>query len=313
MMAMISTATDNFKGAILMVASMAAFAIEDGLIKAAAGHMPAGQVLAALGLGGWAAFTLLLWRNGQRFFTAHLRDPLLLARTAAEMLGTFGYVSAFTSMSLSVATALLQAMPLAVVVGASIFLREKIGPRRWSAVGVGMIGMILIIRPGTQAFDPYSLYAILGVVGLTARDLVTRRMRKDIPSAQLSAAAFLAVIPAGAFMLFRDGERLVMVSGLELALLFAALLCGLLGYITIVTATRIAEASAITSYRFTRLVFGLLVGVLAFQERPDAITLIGAGIIVSSGAYAMMREARLKRQQIRARLNSKANGPSSIP
>ena len=124
-----------------------------------------------------------------------LSRPILL-RSLAELVGTLGYVTAITLTPISTASAILQATPLLVTLGAAVLFGEMVGWRRWSAIFIGFFGVLLIIRPGTDGFDHLSLITLVGVLGLAGRDLATRGVPKDTSSMQLSFLAFLTLVPA---------------------------------------------------------------------------------------------------------------------
>ena len=219
---------------------------------------------------------------------------------ATELLtGTDDSITAIALTPLSSASAILQATPLVVTLGAALFLGEQVGWRRWSAILVGFAGVILIIRPGFDAFEPASLFAVMGVVGLALRDLATRTVPRSISSMQLSTYAFLTLVPAGIGMLAFTGDAPRVLNGLEWLLIAAALAFGVLSYYAIVAAMRMGDVAVITPFRYSRLVFALCFGVLFFGERPDMATLAGSALIVASGIYTFWREARLRRNAAR--------------
>lgn len=287
---------DNLRGAFLMVLAMLGFAIEDMLIKQMAGAMPVGQVIIALGLAGALIFGSLAKAYGDSLWSPDTRTPALLFRNAAEIFGTFGFVCAIALTPISTASAILQAVPLVVTMGAALFLQESVGWRRWVAIAVGMFGVLLIIRPGAESFDAKSLFAVMGVIGLATRDLATRRIDKATSSRVITFYAFLVSILTGILLLMFGitGDTLLIPSKTDGVRLIAAVVVGIAAYYTIVMATRIGEMSVVAPFRYSRLVFALIIGVVAFDERPDALTLIGAAIIVASGIYTLWREQRLR-------------------
>lgn len=287
---------DNLRGALLLVVAMAFFNGEDVFIKLLSDRMPTGQIMLAIGLGGFAIFLAVLARLGLPFWTPALRHPKVLLRTAGEMVGALGFVTALALIDISMATAILMAAPLATVMGAAIFLGEPVGWRRWTAVLLGFCGVMLIVKPGMVGFEPASLWAVLGVAGLVTRDIATRQIPPDVPSPQISAAAYLGATLAGVIMLVIFGDAPVMPHGREWLSLILAIGLGACGYAAIVSAMRIGEVSVIIPFRYTRLVFALIIGVLLFHERPDGLTLLGCAIIVGSGLYTVLREAQVKRR-----------------
>ncbi|MGC9418857.1 MAG: DMT family transporter [Rhodovulum sp.] len=289
---------DNLRGIALMVAAMAAFALEDMFVKTAAQSLPVGQILLTLGAGGAVAFALMALARGQRLWSRALLTRPVLLRNTGEVVGTLGFVYAIALTPLSSASAILQATPLMVTLGAAIFMGAEVGWRRWSAIAVGLCGVLLIIRPGLEGFQPASLFAVMAVFGLALRDLATRATPRSVGSLQLSAYGFAMVVPLGALLLFL-GPGPAPVDGAMALRLGAALVMGVAGYYAIVEAMRMGEVAVVTPFRYTRLLFALAIGVLAFGERPDAATLTGAGIIIASGLYTLWRERALSKARSR--------------
>ena len=291
--------TENFRGAILMVVSMVLFAFEDMFIKLLSAELPFAQVLGLIGLLGFLAFAAMLKLKGGRLFTHDLMRPIVLFRGLMEAVGSIGIVVALALTELSSTSAIMQALPLAIVLGAALFLGEPVGWRRWSAIIAGFLGVLLVIRPGLAGFQPVSLMALLAVLGLAARDIATRRVPAHIHSDQLAASAFFAILVASVLMGLVLGQDFVMPSPRQWLLFLACITVGVGGYALLVAATRLGEASALAPYRYARLVFALILAFLVFAERPDTLTLTGAAIIVASGCYMMWREAALRRRQLR--------------
>jgi drug/metabolite transporter (DMT)-like permease len=285
---------DNLRGASVMVLAMLGFALEDAVIKLLAGALPIGQIIALLGVGGALVFAILCRAKGQSLWDRSFLAPTILLRNLSEMIGTLGFVTAIALIPLSTASAILQASPLLVTLGAALFLGESVGWRRWAAILVGFVGVLLIIRPGTEGFNWLSLFAVQGVVGLAIRDLATRRVVAAVSSMQLSFMAFVAVILAGVLLLMVGGVAPVALSLSQSGLLLAAMLIGAISYFGITYAMRIGEISFVTPFRYSRMVFALIIGVTLFNESPSSLTLIGATIIILSGLYTLRREQTVK-------------------
>jgi drug/metabolite transporter (DMT)-like permease len=283
---------ENLRAIALMVLSMAGFAIEDMLIKYIALEMPTGQFLMLIGAGGALIFTLMAWRQGQAVLSADFLRPTIIIRNLGEVIGTLGFVTALVLTPLSSASAILQATPLAVTLGAALFLREAVGWRRWSAILIGFCGVVAVIRPGLEGFEPASLFAVLGVIGLATRDVATRATPATISSLVLSAHGFGMLVPAGAFLLWISGGA-VAPSVQGYGLLFAALIIGVSAYYALTLSMRLGDVAVVTPFRYVRLVFALFIGVTVFHEQPDAWTLGGAAIIILSGLYTFFRERQL--------------------
>lgn len=286
---------ENIRGSILMIVAMAGFALEDLFVKKLSGHLPLGQLLAVLGLGGAVIFGVLALARGGALVSRDLISGPVVLRNLSELVGTMCFVAAIALTPLAQASAILQATPLAVTLGAAVFLGEKVGWRRWSAILVGFVGVMIVIRPGTEGFSALSLLAVVAVIGLAARDLATRRVAKHVSSLALGAWGFASVIPAGLALVALGPGRFTPMSALDLAQIAVALVVGTAGYYALIAAMRIGEVAVITPFRYTRLIFALIIGLVVFAEPVDTATLVGGAVIVGSGLYTLWRQARARR------------------
>lgn len=287
--------TDNLRAASLMVASMGAFAFEDLFLKRAASTLPPGQVIAMMGAGGAGVFWFIAARLGQPILTRRALTGAAALRTLSEAAATMLYITALALIPLSVNSALLQASPLVVTLGAAVFLREKVGWRRWSAISVGFLGVLVILRPGTDGFQPAGLLTVACVVILAARDLSTRVMSNTIGTFQLTTWAYLALVPAGFALMALQGQPLQPINPDHWLDLAGALITGLFGYYAVTAAMRLGDVSVVAPFRYTRLVFALGLAVVFLGERPDIWMLSGAALIIGSGLYTFVREAKANR------------------
>ncbi|SFA76738.1 Permease of the drug/metabolite transporter (DMT) superfamily [Poseidonocella pacifica] len=288
---------ENLRGILFMTFAMAGFAVEDMFIKAASQGVPVGEILLLLGFGGGPVFALLAWRQGQRLLSPVLLQRPVVLRNLAEIIGTCGFVSAIALIPLTTASAIAQAMPLVVTMGAALIFGEQVGWRRWSAIGVGFLGVMVIIRPGLEGFDPLSLLAVLAVFGLAGRDLAARAVPRSVPNLQLAAYGFLMLIPTGVILLGISGPA-VWPSAFEWGCILGAIVFGAVSYYAITVATRLGDVSVITPFRYSRLIFALIIGTFVFGERPDSFTWIGMALIIGSGLYTILRERRLARRGV---------------
>lgn len=283
----------NLRGIALMATSMAFFAVEDMFLKYAAKGLPVGLVIFVAGAFGAPVFMAMARAQGARTLTRAALHPAVLARNFGEMFGTFAYITALAVVPLSTVSAVLQALPLAVTLGAALFMGETVGWRRWTAIAVGFTGVLVVIRPGFDGFHPEALWVLLTVVGLTIRDLATRAIPRDCSSAQVSAWGLMSVALLGVLMMAQGG--VAKPDTAEAAALFGAVVFGTAGYWLVVGATRTGEVAVVAPFRYTRLLFAMTIGWLAFGESPDAIMLVGAALIIGSGLYAFARERARKR------------------
>lgn len=287
--------TRNLPAIVLMVVAMGLFSLDDSFIKLAAAQINVGQVILLQSIIAALVFGVLTKLSGRPLWTpAYLARPIIV-RNAGEIFGVVCFVSALALMPLSTASAILQAQPLAVTLGAALFLREAVGWRRWTAVLVGFAGVLIIIRPGMEGFSPAALLAVGAVFGLAMRDLGTRRVAVEVSSLQLSTIASLIIIPPALVMMLAFGGWQPMTSRTMLFVLGAAT-SGIFAYYTITVSLRMGELSVIAPFRYTRLLFALIFGFVLFAERPDTPMLIGSALIIGTGIYALYRERVRARQ-----------------
>ena len=284
---------NNLRGITLMLMSMALFAVEDMFLKWAAGDLPVGMVIFVAGAFGAPVFALLARLEGKRVLVPAAMQRAVLLRNAGEMVATFAYINALAVVDLSTVSAVLQATPLAVTLGAALFLRAAVGWRRWSAIAVGFAGVLLVIRPGMEEFRPESLWVLISVAGLALRDLAARAIPDDCSTAQVSCWGLLSVALLGAVMMVPGGA--VMPDAVQVGVLFGALVFGTAGYWAVVAATRTGEVAVVAPFRYARLIFAMAIGIVVFGERPDALMLAGAALVIGSGLYAFARERARKR------------------
>ena len=278
--------TPHQRGSLFMVASMGGFALEDALIKHAASGVPVGQIMVFIGLFGLTAFCVQSWRAGVPALPRSLITKVMVVRSAFEMLGRVFYALAITHTPLTSASAILQATPLLVVLGAALMFGETVGARRWGLIGLGFLGVILIIRPSASDFTPLSLFAVAGMIGFAGRDLATRAAKPNLSNAQLGSAGFLILALSGGLVMGFSQNDVPDASALPAVL--AAAVFATLGYAALTTAMRTGDVAIVTPFRYTRLIFAMMLGVTLFGETPDAVTLLGAGLIVACG-IALMR------------------------
>ena len=286
--------SDNVKGALLMMGAMAGFTLNDTLIKLLSTDLPLNQILflrgifTSLGIAGLA----LVFRGFRGRFTA--KDRWLIAlRIVGEVGAAYFFLTALFNMPLANVTAILQSLPLAVTLAAAVFLREPVGWRRVLAIIAGFIGVMLIVRPGTEGFSLYSLYALIAVGFVTLRDLVTRQLSAEVPSLFVTLITSLSVMTS--FGLASLGTDWVAMDTRHWGLLLGASAFIIVGYTFSVMVMRVGEIGVIAPFRYTGLLWALMLGFVVFGDWPVPLTLLGAAIIVASGIFTLLREARVRR------------------
>lgn len=275
----------NRTGMVWMVASMAAFALEDAFIKATTKQLPVGQVLMLFGAGGTLLFACLSLRNGSSLLNAQVASKVMLLRAFCELTGRLFYVLAIALTPMSSATAILQATPLLVVLGATVFFGETVGWRRWCAILVGLIGVGIILRPAAGDFSALSLLAVVGTLGFAGRDLASRAAPASLSTWLLGFYGFMTVVVAGALFSWWDDKAWVWPTAAQLMSLAAAIGAGVFAYTALMKAMRTGSISAVTPFRYTRLVFGVALGIVMFSERMDGPMVLGCLVVIGSGLF----------------------------
>ena len=279
-----------------MMMSMACFAVEDTFIKLLSARLPATQILFSIGFGG-ALITLVL----AIVLNVNLADKILLnkhviSRTIADLFGALSFTSAMVLIPMSLLASILQATPLFVTLGAAILLGEKVGWRRWSAIFIGFLGVIIILQPGYGSFQLASLLGLAAVLCLALRDVITRDMATEIPTLTVTFYACLAMGSAG-FIAYPFFGPPIMPTTYEAIILICAAIIGLTGYFLLVLATRKGDVSVIAPFRYSRLLFSLGLASLILGEKLTLPILLGGLLVVSSGIYTFGRERRLVKIQ----------------
>nr|WP_281288835.1 DMT family transporter [Phaeobacter marinintestinus] len=279
----------NLIGSVWMVVAMAAFAVEDAFVKAAAGLLPIGQILIMFGVGGAFLFTCLAGVSKEPLLESDVLSRPMRIRAVFEVSGRLFYVMALALTPLSSATVILQATPIVVVAGAALVFGERVGWRRWCAIAIGLTGVVIIIRPGSDSFSALSILAVLGMFGFAGRDLASRAAPASLGTSVLGFYGFVSIVIAGVIYAVWSGEAFVSPDAGTLAFLVGAVLSGVLAYSALMKAMRTGDVSAVTPFRYSRLLFGIGFGVLVFNERLDSAMLIGSGLIVLSGLFILWR------------------------
>jgi S-adenosylmethionine uptake transporter len=276
-----------------MMASMACFVMNDTLFKVTDGAVPLFQLLFLRGILTTTLVIVLARRLGSLHFNIARRDwGLIGLRSAAEMGAAYFFVTALFNLPLANVTAILQVLPLTVTLGSALFFKEAVGWRRMTAILIGFIGMLLIVRPGSDGFNLYSIYALMAVLSVTVRDLATRRLSNDVPSMTVTLSASLTV------MIFSGVASLatpwVGISALNGLMIVGASVFILGGYYFSVRVMRVGDVSFIAPFRYTGLVWALILGWFVFGDWPTNLTLMGAGIVVATGLFTLYRERAVK-------------------
>ena len=277
-----------------MALSMLAFVLNDGLMKAVFDSMSIYQAIFLRGLITVPLIVLLAWHKGELIVSIAPRNRLLLTlRVTAEVGATVGFLTALKHMPLANVTAILQVLPLTVTMAAALFLGEKVGWRRWLAIAIGLAGVMIIIRPGMEGFSVYSIWALVAVGCVTIREIATRKLSANLPSLPVALATAIAISGLGAVM--QPAVEWAPVSASAWSLIGGASLAIIGGYLFSVMTIRIGDIGFVAPFRYTAMVWALILGLLMFGEIPDMPMMTGTVIIILTGLYSLHREWSVRR------------------
>lgn len=294
----IDNGADNLKGSMFMLLAMASFAIGDTIMKTVSDTLPLSQILVIRGCFAIVCFFLIAKYMGALRHPRVIAKPAFLLRLLGEVIASLFFLTALFNMPIANASAIMQALPLTVSLGAAYFFGEAIGWRRVLAISVGFFGVLMIVQPGYEGFTIYSIYCLIAVFGTTLRDLATRKVDKNIPSVFVSFVTVIVIVGMGLVMaLFQTWSP---VTSREVLTLGAASIFLMTGFIGIVSAMRVGEVGVVTPFRYTVLIFAVILGYMVFDEIPDTFTVIGSCIVVASGLYTLYRENSVARQNRKA-------------
>lgn len=300
--------SSNLRAALFMAVAMATFTTNDAITKLVLETVGFGQVLLVRGLFATVLIVVLAWSRGALKKPRQVLQPMVALRTLFEMVATITFVIALSHMPLANISAVLQALPLGVTMAAALFFGEKVGWRRWVAIAFGFVGVLVIVRPGFEGFNAFSLLALASVCCAAGRDLVTRRIPKEVPSMLVSAATAASVtLLGGVFMLAFEGWQPLPADSVGLLAIASVVLIG--GYQFVIMAMREGDISFVAPFRYTALIWALTLGYLLFGETPDLAMIVGASFIVLSGLYALYRE----RKAGRGKPAAESTGPGMAP
>ncbi|MGE0152912.1 MAG: DMT family transporter [Reyranellaceae bacterium] len=285
--------SENRRGIAGMVAGMMLFICNDALIKHVSESLASGQIIFLRGLSatiliGALAVGMGAWRHMPAVF-----DRPVLLRAGIDSVGTFLYLLALFNMPLANVTAVNLSVPLILTICAAFLLHEQVGWRRWSAVLAGLLGVLLVVQPTASGFNWYALVALTATGAHAARDLVTRRIRTGIPSLIVTLSTAIVVTVAAAAVSAIEGWQPLSWRQLGLLVLASAFLSG--GYYLVIECMRHGELSVVAPFRYTAILWALLLGYFVWGDVPNLLAWIGIALLVGSGLYIFHRE------QVRAR------------
>jgi drug/metabolite transporter (DMT)-like permease len=281
------------RGAALMTASMAAFTVNDTFMKTLSDELPLFQAIGLRGLGSTVLLLAFALITRQHVFAVPKGDRLkMFVRMFCEAGAAFCFLGAIFHMEFANASAIGQVAPLVVALAAALWLGERLSPFRILSIVIGFGGVVLMLQPDKDGFNWWSLSVIASVVFVTIRDIVTRQMSHAIPAFTIviygAAGVAVAAWTAAAF------DEIRPISLKAASQMTGSVLFLILGYFTSILTMRVGEVSFVAPFRYTSMLFALIVGWGVFSQWPNALTLIGAAIVIGAGLLSLTEELRSK-------------------
>ncbi len=275
--------SENTKGAFLISLAAACYVMSDIFMKFLSSEISIFQITFLRGL--LVTFFLFsyCYISKASFFVREWKDRLVIAiRSILEVIMTYTFLAALFNMNVANANAILQLIPLVVLLGSFAFLQQSPKTHEWVAVLVGCLGAVIIIRPGALDFNLFTIHALVAVFCLAARDLLTVRLNKKIPS-NIVAFYSALMLTLASFLLSKDPVYFGELRN-SFFILYTAIFVSI-GYIASVAAMRFGDVTFVSPFRYTALLWATAMGFIFFKEIPKFTTLLGGSIIILAGIY----------------------------
>ena len=288
------TSVDNFRGITALLISQSLFITSDSFVKTVGAIVPATQIMAVRGLMAVSLAVMMLIFTVERSKWHYAFNPRVILRALLEAFSAGLFILSLPHLTLAAITVIMQITPLTITLLSALVLREHVGWRRWLAIIIGFVGVILVAQPGSESFTYYSISAVLVALIISVRDLLTRRLDPMIPTASITFSTTLSVCLLG-FVTYplQTWQPLT----LELiVMMFASAALVTLANIFIIRAFRGVDISVVSPFRYFGVVWGMLLGYLVWSDVPNLLAISGTILIVASGLYTMHRETQRFRQ-----------------
>ena len=286
--------SENFRGALIMMVCMSGFVLNDAFVRLAGNSLPLAQILFIRGL--ITTIVLLTFAIYGGVFSSKVSKKdkwLIFFRSIAEALTSYFFLTAVMNMPFANVTAILQILPMTVTLAAAFVFKEKVGIIRVSLIIMGFFGVVLIINPSADGFNLHAVYALIAVFLITIRDLITRKLSNEVPTLLPTVSASVGVLLFSVILLINT--PLQPLNAQNSLLIFLAALFIVFGYYTAVLVMRSGEISFISPFRYTAILFALILGFIFFDEKPDITAFVGIVIVILAGIVLMMRNSSVQK------------------
>jgi drug/metabolite transporter (DMT)-like permease len=283
----------NIKGIAAMVAATALFTLGDASMKLVSGSLPTGETVFVRSLCTVMVTTVAALATGGILSLKRALIPAMGWRSVGDVGASLFFQSALARMPFADIIGVLQMTPLSLTAASAVFLGEQVGWRRWTAVLIGLGGALLIIKPGSSTFNSWAILAVLAVLSSTLRDVKTRRLDPMLSPLVILMLSQMAVALAG--LGCSTFERWAAPNLREFIYLLLASILSLVGQLCVIHSLRSGEISAIAPFRYTGMVWAILLGLFLWGDLPDALSFVGILVLMSAGLYTFSREQKLRK------------------
>ena len=286
--------SENFRGALIMMLCMSAFVLNDAFVRLAGNSLPLAQILFIRGL--ITTIVLLTFAIYGGVFSSKVSKKdkwRIFFRSIAEALTSYFFLTAVMNMPFANVTAILQILPMTVTLAAAFVFKEKVGIIRITLILAGFLGVVLIINPSTDGFNLYAIYALIAVFLITTRDLITRKISSRVPTLLPTVSASIGVLIFSVFLLINTPFQPLNTQN-SLFILLAAFFI-IFGYYTAVLVMRSGEISFISPFRYSAILFALILGLIFFDEKPEKTAFFGIVIVMVAGIFLMLRNSSVQK------------------
>jgi drug/metabolite transporter (DMT)-like permease len=296
----LSSYQENRRGIITLTSACALITVSDALTKLTALIYPPGEVLFARGIGSMISVAVLLTYAHQLSWLADAVKPIVILRAIFDAASNAAFILALIHMRLADVLAINLLSPLLLTMLFAFFFNESVGWRRWTAIFVGITGMLFIVKPNTDAFNIWALVAFATAVASALRDLTTRRIVTQVPTLAITFVSVIAVTSSSLILAYAFGEQWTLIAPKYLGFIGVATLVLTISTPFAVSAFRNVDISVVAPFRYSLLIWGAVAGYLVFNEVPDRWSLFGSLLIVGSGLYTLHRE-RVRHREVSAK------------
>ena len=287
----------NLRAIVAMVCATAIFTCGDTSMKIVSSALPTGETIFVRGLLSFVVLLHVATLTGQIRTLRRCLVPAMGLRCLGDVGGAVFFQAALARMKLADLMGINQLTPLSLTAASALFLGETVGWRRWTAVGVGFCGALLVIKPGSSAFNIAAVIGLMSVLSGTLRDVSTRKLDLDVSPVIILLLSQAVITTAG--LCFGTFETWAMPTRANLLNLAAASVCSMVGQVCLIYSVRTGELSVVAPFRYTGMPWAILLGFGVWGELPDPLTFLGILVLVAAGLYTLYRERRVRRERAR--------------